>query len=282
MTLLIVWKERGAERIWVVSDSRLSNPGEVGEVRLTDRAAKILEAPILLHRSPIGEPQSTLLRKTVLGFAYAGSSLVALQAYAAVLPLWSRLEAMEKETLPSIRDCAVHLGKFVEGYFRDVGAGCQCVLFGHDDPSGFLDAWLVETRVERNGAGCQIRQLQLSAPPAIEFFGNGRQDALATLAAWQNRRTSSYWGREPLHMIRESLRDDRLGGVGGAVQLGIATRTGFELYFDVQGSIVLNRVVQSPLQMTYRGFDVNDVMRVGNAFVAMRGIGEQPHNHGDA
>jgi hypothetical protein len=146
MTLMMVWKELGAERLWTVSDSRLSNSGHEVQ-RITDRAAKILEVPLTLRRpisgSSLGEP----IRSTTLGFAYAGSSLVALQTYAAVLPLWSRLQTSGVEVLPSIRDCSTHLSKFVEAYFQESMGPCQCILIGYDDPTQMLDGWVVETNV---------------------------------------------------------------------------------------------------------------------------------------
>jgi hypothetical protein len=269
----MVWKECSAERIWIVSDSRLSDPSQVGERRLSDHAAKILEAPLLLHRSPVGAPQAELIRKSVLGFAYAGSSLVALQAYVAVLPLWSRLEAMDQNALPSVRDCAICLAKFVEDYFMEVGAGCQCVLLGYDYSSGTLAAWVIEARVVDNKATCTMRQLQFRDPDDIEVLGSGRSEAIAKLEAWRERRTAPYWRREPLQMIRESVREDRPGPVGGGVQIGMATSAGFELNFDAQALMADYRIGQPPLRFTYRGFDLDGLTRIGNAFVALRGIG---------
>jgi hypothetical protein len=103
MTLVMIWCESKVERLWVVSDSRLSRSGAVGCVRLTDRAAKILEIPVILRRQTPGDVLGTPVKIMNLGFAFAGSSLVALQAYAAVLPLWSRLQTSGPEILPSVK-----------------------------------------------------------------------------------------------------------------------------------------------------------------------------------
>ena len=132
MTLVMVWREMDVNRVWIVSDSRLSKRGEVGQIRLTDRAAKILEAQLILH-SPA--PNLPPLRSNILGFAYIGSSLVALQAYSAVLPLWARLQSSGPQVLPTVGECAEHLGKFVGAYSHEVAssggdANCQCILLG--------------------------------------------------------------------------------------------------------------------------------------------------------
>jgi hypothetical protein len=63
MTLLMVWREQTLDRLWIVSDSRLSRSGEGGGVvRLTDRGAIVTRPEDLamvcanchraLHRTP--------------------------------------------------------------------------------------------------------------------------------------------------------------------------------------------------------------------------------------
>jgi hypothetical protein len=144
----------------------------------------------------------------------------------------------------------------------------QCILLGYDDPSSTLDAWLVDACVVDNNAQCTIRQLQLREPEAIEVLGSGQSKAIASLKALSEKRTSHCWNREPLQMIRDSLRQDEPGPVGGGVQIGFATVAGFELTFDAQPIIV----GQPFGKMSYRGFNFDELMRIGNAFVALRGI----------
>jgi hypothetical protein len=268
----MVWKEFGVERFWMVSDSRLSAAGHSGSQRLTDRAAKILEAPLVLRERAVGKAIGAPGRSTTLGFAYAGSSLVALQAYAAVLPLWSRLEITGPQALPSIQDCARHLSKFVEGYFREAESACQCVLIGYDDPTSALDGWLIEADVIDNKAEVTTRQLNLRDPGEIEVFGTGAKDALAALDNYACHRTSPHWRREPLQMIRQTLKQDRDGTVGGGVQIGLLTEAGFELNFDVQPLTVGDPVGQPLVKMTYRGFRLHEIAKVGDAQVILTGI----------
>lgn len=116
MTLVMAWREKEIDRVWVVSDSRLSNVGTRGTVRLTDSAAKLLSVPVVLRRPTPSNVLGTPVLTTNLAFAYAGSSLIAMQSYAAVLPLWSHLQTNGPERLPSVRDFAKHLGTFVAAY----------------------------------------------------------------------------------------------------------------------------------------------------------------------
>jgi hypothetical protein len=80
--------------------------------------------------------------------------------------------------------------------------------------------------------------------------------------------SSRNWGREPLRMIRDTLRDDQFGPVGGSVQMGILQAGGFNISFDVQPVVV----GQSLAKMTYRGFDVSEIIKVGGAFSTITGI----------
>src|SRR5690606_26434213 len=120
MTLIMAWRERSIDRIWVVSDSRLSQAGAHGTVRLTDSAAKLLSVPVVLRRQTPLSVLGTPALGTNLAFAYSGSSLIAMQAYAAVLPLWSHLQTSGPEHLPSVHDFARHLGIFVASYAAHV------------------------------------------------------------------------------------------------------------------------------------------------------------------
>jgi hypothetical protein len=116
MTLVMVWTD-GSDRWWVVSDSRLSGTYN----KLTDSAAKILEIPVNLYKQMGWEALEAPLKSKTLGFAYTGSSVVAFNAYAAVLPLWSRLENEPFNVLPSMEEFANHPCVFCQCLFQRGG-----------------------------------------------------------------------------------------------------------------------------------------------------------------
>ncbi len=272
MTLLMIWREGLAERVWMASDSRVSTIGSSGRVRLTDHAAKILEAQVVLRAPPQAEPP---VRSSTIGFGFTGSALVALQAYSAVLPLWSRLSSSGEQSLPTVGDCAEHMAKFAEAYARDIaesgGRGdCECVLLGRDDPSGEVTAWLVEVRTTSSGVTAPIRRLELK-PGQAELFGSGAPEAERLLA--EIRRPQMRWAREPLFMIRRHTRWDEREDVGGGVQIGMATGDGFELYFDCPSFAAdLSAAGDALVSMKYRGFEFSEIGRVGHTFVTLRGV----------
>jgi hypothetical protein len=272
VTLVMLWLEGESRRAWMVSDSRLSAPGSAGgRVQYTDRAAKILEASIVLW--PL-EPGLPPIATAKLGFAYCGSSLVALNAYAAVLPLWSNLRSSTANLLPSVADCAEHLAKFVGAYAREVGGSgtgdptTQCVLLGYDTTRHRPECWCVRTTIGRDGLTSEVEQVELS-PRRVQTFGSGAARADAALASLPR---SALWGREPLRWIRGALNRDDQGDVGGGVQIGMAGPDGFELLFDAQPTVSTG-FGSSPYAFRYRGFELDDVSRVGETFAALRGLG---------
>lgn len=269
MTLVIAWRERELSRVWLVTDSRLSSQGQAGRIQLTDNAAKLLVAPRVLWRQTSGSVFGTPVLQSAVGFAYAGSSLVALQAYAAVLPLWGHLQAIGAEVLPSMRAFAEHLGIFVLEYTRAVSAAhgalqrCQCAIIGYDHNLEDVDGWVVETRQAKESLQLVVRRMMI-APREIEILGSGEAAAKEALAAYPIDRTG-LWERQPLAMIRAHLRQPP-EDVGGGVQIGYANELGFELSYDVQAA------EHGFYAMRYRGFEFDKVSRVGDAFCHLTGL----------
>lgn len=269
MTLVMAWREREMRRVWLVSDSRLSTHGLTGRVQLTDNAAKLLVAPRVLWRQTPGSVFGMPVAKSDVGFAYAGSSLIALQAYTAILPLWGHLQVLGQEVLPSMQAFAEHLGIFVLEYTRAVSAAhgqlqrCQCAIVGYDHSMADLEGWVIEAQQPDAELQLVIRKMTI-APGEIEILGSGRTAAENALAAHPTEETG-LWAREPLAMIRNHLRLP-LEDVGGGVQVGFANELGFELSYDVQAA------EHGYYAMRYRGFEFDKVSRIGEAFCHLTGL----------
>lgn len=277
MTLVMIWKDRADERLWAVSDSRVSDPKHAGRVRLTDRGAKLLEARAVLHRARFPDPNIPIKERT-FGFAYAGSSLIALQAYAAVIPLWARLETPEANDLPSIRAFADHLAIFVREYALEVSSAssgacgqlvqCECALFGFDEQSRAFDGYVVSACLQGNVVSASLRQMTMSDPGTVQFMGNGKENASIELGKLCKELATQELAREPLQYIRQFIANERRDDVGGGVQIGIATRHGFSIHFDVQPLSVGSGAATAK----YRGFDVSKIGQVGDARVFLSGF----------
>lgn len=102
MTLVMAWHEPPDGGIWLVSDSRVSNEGlSGGRVISSDHAAKVLSISVRVVRQEMGEPWPRTIAETSFGMAYAGSTLIALQAFAAANLLWSHLQVSGDTPFPS-------------------------------------------------------------------------------------------------------------------------------------------------------------------------------------
>nr|WP_295108194.1 hypothetical protein [uncultured Caulobacter sp.] len=272
MTVVIAWREPGPDLLWMVSDSRISQPGHVGQSVLTDHGAKILEIPVHLARSANSGFFDQTASRTTFGFAYAGSSLIALQAYAAVVPLWSRLVTVGESSLPSLAHFASHLGKFLEAYAKGVGATggdprCECLLVGWDSEINAVSAIAIETA--QNDGAVSMRTACSSAG-TVEILGSEKESVRQGISTLPEDPDPSYSpaNRSALRYIRSTLKNTYRQDIGGGVQIGFANRTGFEISFDVQplsGSWVPD--------MRYRGFNMEDIGTVGEAFISLKGMG---------
>lgn len=269
MTLVMAWREQAAQRVWLVSDSRLSDPGQQGRTQLTDNAAKLLVAPRILRRQTPMNVFGVPVASSDVGFAYAGSSLIALQAYAAILPLWGHLQTSGEEVLPSMRACAEHLGIFVRAYTMSVSGAfgqlqpCQCAIIGFDTPSQAVEGWIVAVEDQSGTVDVEIRRMAIG-PGEIELIGSGARAARAALDC-NFPRMGELWHREPLAMIRAHLREPR-GDVGGGVQIGYVNEAGFQLSYDVQPG------EGGFYAMRYRGFDFGEISRIGDTFCNLPGL----------
>lgn len=265
----MAWREHTMQRVWLVSDSRLSSPAQHGRTQLTDNAAKLLVAPRVLRRQTPMNVLGTPVASSDVAFAYAGSSLIALQAYAAVLPLWGHLQTSGEEILPSMRACADHLAIFVRAYTLSVSAASgqlqpiQCAIVGFDAPSQTVEGWIVAAVDQGGTIEIDTRRMTIE-PGEIEMIGSGVAAARGTLER-DFPRAGDLWHREPLAMIRAHLREEHID-VGGGVQIGYAGEAGFQLSYDVQPA-------QSGFYtMRYRGFDFGEISRIGDAFCNLPGL----------
>jgi len=276
MTLVMIWQESSpAGYIWVASDSRLSGGNTVGSVRLTDRATKILEIPVILRRQTALSVLGTPVKITNLGFVFTGSSLVALQAYAAVLPLWSRLQSSGPEVLPSVRDFANHLAYFMQAFAGEIAFSqqgnipkCQCALIGWSEPLTKLDGYLIEIEPTITPISTTVSQLEIFNSGSVQILGSGSNKARQELATILGADGEAQLRREPLKLIRQFINTSQHDEVGGGVQIGCANPDGFQLFFDVQPV-----VYGTPFpDMRYHGFKFGEISRIGNVFVNLPGL----------
>lgn len=267
MTLVLAWRSVSDDLVWVASDSRITSRGEGGHRRLTDSGAKLFDLPQRLLNANTLPPRDVLERNN-LGFAYAGSTLVALQAYSAVLPLWNNLLAPRTGSLPTIQQSAQHLARFVSSYFEEVtqsqnglSATTSCIVSGADPTSGQVTVWHILADMHEGQPRCVLNEVDLSGGKLFEM---GSRSVKAEIFPT----TQGEWQREPLSYLRGLLRADKLDEVGGGVQVGYIHHHGFALLHDMQPVTV----GEPPAASRFRGFDFDEIGYVGDCFCGLPGI----------
>ncbi len=267
MTLVLAWREAELDRLWLVSDSRLTAPIEQGgTVRLSDSGGKLLEIDQILLDSRIPPPRPVVTRNTLI-FAYAGSSLIAFQTYTAVQALWSKLLNPNGCSLPSVLESARYLSKFVGAYFRELGAaGQRC------DFEGFLAGYCP---TERQLVGCRIRPRVLDDEVEVDVhcidISPGRLHAFgsrAELADQLAQEQPPTWRREPLHFLRKQLSDDQHLDIGGGMQIGFIEPNRVDVAFDAP----FCPMAAFENHFRYRGFPFDEIMHIGPCQVGMAGV----------
>lgn len=272
MTLIMAWRELDQDLVWVASDSRLSAPGELaGRILLSDIAAKVLTVPVVL-RYRIGDDMlGRVVQQETFILAFSGSSLVAMQVYAAVSAAWSQLITFNESRLPTIGTFAAHIKIFLKEYAVSVSGAfgklqqCACILLGACPVSKKIEGWCLETIMADRQVDVAHRELDLS-PGSIELFGSGKTKA-ETFLADVTCNNPMGWNREPLNMLRQRLRDGFAADVGGAVQIGYATPYGCFLAYDVQP--VEDGV---GVQAQFRGIEMSKIEALGNIFLGIHGL----------
>ncbi|HEX3365787.1 hypothetical protein [Phenylobacterium sp.] len=270
MTVVVAWREGQGGLLWVVSDSRLSD-GDVDRRRvLTDHGAKVMEIPVVVYSSTgfVDVPHY----RTTFGLSFAGSSLIAMQAYATALPLWSRL-ATRDTALPTLDDLADHFALILARYAKGLGAAglvprCACLLVGYD-PS--TERSRAKSLVVSSVDGSVSIAEACVEDEVFEVLGRNPEKVRANIHTFPKSARMPFEtdGRKALRYIRDTLRNPDDLEIGGGVQIGICSVRGFEPCFDAP-----SLTGESPFpNMRFRGLEFEEISRVGPTFVNLRGIG---------
>lgn len=264
MTLVLAWRSFEGH-IWIVSDSRISGETELGRSVQTDRGAKILKIPVSLWENSASEELGSRILMGSVGLVYAGSSLIALQAYAAVSHLWSHLLCVDAQEPPRLEDLANHLAFFLDAYGREVSAvrnepqACQCLLVG--SLNGSPECYQIsigEIQGEYKAIVCAVL---LGLRGDVFGFGSGAKLALPKAKRAHLEALGENSDRGILKFLREYLPSSGQIDIGGSVQIGIARNGGF----DILGDLVSE---DESIKIRFRGFDLDEILRVGDWYAA--------------
>lgn len=226
MTLLAVW--RAEERLWMASDSRLSDGGGP----LIDEGVKIFELPVVC-RAP--SMQSGFFEDvycaTSFGLGCAGNSLIYHQIHANLLPLLGNLIDTQGRA-PSVADIAAFTAEVGTRYVRSLGsrrpqdAGrVRLLLAGWCPITRTLTAYELRPRVVDTLMRFTVAQLALSTPHFVGDCCDRARELHDEIAAANLPGASQ--NRAPLNVIRQLIEDTNTQTIGGDVQVGFTVGPAF-------------------------------------------------------
>jgi hypothetical protein len=220
--------EQNSERLWIASDSRLSDEGG----SLIDEGVKIFELPVIC-RGPSersGEFTEVYYVNTV-GLACSGHSLIYHQIQANLTPLLGNSIGMQCN-VPSISDIANFTAAIGTQYVRSLGrrrphtaSRVPLLIAGWCPIQRALIAYEMHPQVEAGWIEFVVTEIDLSTP----YFAGDRLD-------WAHELYREISGasvaeapgtRAPLNVLRRMIDDPEAPTVGGDVQVGFTVGPAF-------------------------------------------------------
>ena len=249
MTVIAIWlnKEEADERIWAVSDSRVSQTKKDTTDLLTDHGIKIFSVPVIVKSPNYNTGFFTeKIIDTSIGLCCAGSSLVALNLYATISPVFSQLILVDK--LPSLGDIARTIKSVLENITKSrlnnsrIGEEykhfVEAAIFGYCLVTQKFRIFYLSTSTGTNGIVINLMEQDLSKDDYILLLGDGKLNAKLKIA--EERKTNFKlgtlkerfkWWRAPYHTIIKIITSSNQNStVGGSHLKGIANKNGFNVY----------------------------------------------------
>lgn len=283
MTIVAIWRQDDypTQPIWVCSDSRISDghgtPAVQGEpLPLLRHSPKIFPLSVISVVS--GSTPEVVGFRHAIGLAYAGSSLFAVNLYAALAPILTNLRG-ERDAGVAIRDVAELAQKFLCEFAMAYGAKYgriapfEIAVFGFCKVESVRRVFVLRPTqgMGPEGAGFQVQivEIDFSTPEYVFLMGSHKPELHERIVAIRRGRpTRSSWRYlAPRDAIRQFIHEDRYPDVGGTVQLAQANSDGFSQYMDLDGE-----PVGPPTNFRYLGFDLNAFGSVGACWFSMPAV----------
>lgn len=222
MTCIIGWvntEQKDKPAIWIAGDTKITN--EKGT--LTLEGGKIMEIPIRVK--DISTTKQPIYYQSTLGFAFAGSSLVAFNIHNALKFFISNIGGLQsKNQLPYLEQIAKKAQNLLGFYTRSVRTMCELFLSGKCPVKNELE--LYKICLEKNTAGVfqpQCYKLETDKPH-FYFLGDKQaemESEVIEMVEFLYKDRNPHHTRAPLYALRKVINEGKFETIGGGIQLGI-------------------------------------------------------------
>jgi|GEM_PF-7093053 len=231
MTIVVLWYREKLGELWCAADTRISR----GAATATDSGPKILPVPVVC-RKQIGEENWMAFHHQSFGFAYAGSTLSAISTHALATACTQNLVATTGSEKPITLEAVANVFRSVgQHYISDMSSrmgsaekmqACffEGMIFGFCFAAKKFKAYAIVPSLATGTFEMLIAELDTSQN-RFHPMGSGTQSFLQLNAEL----AQSHPNPGVMTTMQEMLAREVTPDVGGHLQIGVSTRTGFDV-----------------------------------------------------
>ncbi|WP_223511547.1 hypothetical protein [Pseudomonas sp. GL-B-19] len=229
MTLAVVWYREKFGELWCAADTRIS--GAEGVV--TDSGPKIFPVPVICHEH-LKETKWRVCKRHSFGFVFAGNTLSATSTHAlasACTQNFAQKKGYSKPvSLESIAQLYAEIGEcqVKDMSFRSGGADgfrylFTAVIFGFCPSESRYMAFVLSPSMPEGVFRMAVKRIVIEAGRYFPI-GSGEADFVALMGQLEDEPEAGV-----MTTFREMVKREVNQGVGGHLQIGVATKQGFKV-----------------------------------------------------
>lgn len=261
MTCIIAWKnnENNKPSIWMVGDTKISN----GSNTITNEGSKILD--IDLKVKDISSVNQITYYKSTIGFAFAGSSLIAYNVLNASKYFLGNIGGLKsKEQLPCLQSVAEKVAKILIFYTKSIQSQSEIFITGKCPVKNELELYKIKLEKDSNEIFNAVTNRLEMNKTSFHFLGD-KQSEMKTevikMSGYLSKKNSEKHTREraPLYALQKVIKDKKFNSIGGNLQLGILYQMPLGTFSLI--SIYTDNLKREP---TYYHNNIDLVGEIGN------------------
>lgn len=273
MTIIVSWFNRTA--LYVVADSRLFDTER--HQPLLDCGAKLFSIRLVCveRHSTSNNIQGKIFYTDNIGFAFAGSSLIALNLQAFLSYSLGNIINFVNSRPPLLaevaRHCAAVFKRLLMKYKESPGGvnlkPCEVSIFGNCPQTG--QCQLFHITVEENtleATNLKVVEVDFSESEFVHIMGNHQKEIKNLIHEY--RAKNMHREDVPQQIIEKIIQEETFPTIGGEIQLGIVwPQLGFKSYPVYRPDRPIERG-QPKVVMLYQGIDLlsdNNLMSIGDS-----------------
>lgn len=265
MTAIANWINRepsGPLSIWTIGDTKIRDYRT--DTNLSLESSKVFELQIKSKDISQGPEYQQIYFEHSIGFAFAGSSLLGLNAFATLNTIFSNLGGRNKNMYPSLSAMTKIASKVIDYYSKSIcgpDVAFEAIIYGYCPINKALERYAI-----RYHDG-EFTDVAIEGDD-VYLLGDKKEEIRKEIEQELNSHAPgglSYW-RTPLRVLSRIVVSGKFESIGGGTQLNIATRFGCTPYYATGE--------RSDADTRFRNIDIYEDIghAVGDCTISMAGM----------